>query len=355
MGSGRGGAVTAPSAEEILRARAAELTTCLRAIAAEVTPAERTRESFVVTGIGASEGPARAMAALLRATWSVRATFVPLSTFATGEPRAHGDVLVVFSQSLSPNACLALSRAPEFARAILFTSTTEAPHEGARRALDRFRERGHVVKLPEREGAAADAIAREHGTLVRTLGPCAAMLAGALHVGAATRDDVPALLAAIETAPARAHAATINVRDTELEGRVAFVTAGGYGELCTGICALWLEALYVPRPPMWDVLEIAHGPFQALYDSPILLVALEREDAEAELFDRLGQMLVPERHTLVRLSSALSPPLASLDHFAQAHELVCRALRARPRDLHAWPGSGRDGPLYDVGLLARRG
>lgn len=339
-----------PSAEEILRARAADLGVCLREIASQITAAERSSESFVVTGIGASEAPARAMAALLRATWGVRAVFVPLSTFAMGEPRAHGDVLVVFSQSLSPNACLALRRAPELTRAILFTSATEPSTASAREVLGQFRDRGHVVTLPAHAGAAADAIAREQGTLVRTLGPCAATLASALHVGAATPDDVPALLDAIETAPTRARAATAHIDDARLDGRVAFVTAGDYGELCSGSCGLWLEALYAPRPPVWDVLQIAHGPFQEFYESPILLVALERPGPETKLFDRLSRMIVPERHALVRLSSVLAPPLAPLDHFAQVHELVCRALRARPRDLRAWPGRGRDGALYDLGL-----
>ena len=346
-----------PTAEQILRARAAELPACLREVAAGITPAPRSDDAFVVTGIGASEGPARAMAALLRATWNVRATFTPLSTFAVGEPRALGDALVVFSQSLSPNACLALDRAREFTRAALFTSTPSAPSTpedatsgSARAALARFREHGRVVTFPSACGDGADAIARERGTLVRVLGPCAATLAAALHVGAANARDVPALLEAIDAASAHARAATSHLDDAELDGRIIFVTAGEYGELCSGIGSLWLEALYAPRPPVCDVLQIAHGPFQEFYGSPMLLVALERPGAESALFDRLAQMLVPERHSLVRLSSPLLAPLACIDHLAQVNELVCRALRARPRDLRAWPGAGRDGPLYELGL-----
>lgn len=352
-----------PTAEQILRTRAAELPACLREVAAEITPAPRSDHAFVVTGIGASEGPARAMAALLRTTWNVRATFTPLSTFAVGEPRALGDALVVFSQSLSPNACLALDRAREFTGAVLFTSTPSAPSTpstpeqaasgGARAALDRFREHGRVVTLPSACGAGAEAIARERGTLVRVLGPCAATLAAALHVGAASARDVPALLAAIDAAPSRARAATSHLHDAELDGRIIFVTAGEYGELCSGIGSLWLEALYAPRPPMCDVLQIAHGPFQEFYESPMLIVALERPGAESALFDRLAEMLVPERHSLVRLSSPLLAPLACIDHLAQVNELVCRALRARPRDLRAWPGAGRDGPLYELGVGAQ--
>jgi creatinine amidohydrolase len=149
--------------------------------------------------------------------------------------------------------------------------------------------------------------------------------------------------------------AAAEVDDAILGRRVAFVTAGAHGELCHAARNAWLESLCVTEPPSWDVLQIAHGPFQEFCESEILLVALERDrgvegGGERDLFDRLARMLVPRRHALVRLRSSLPrPALAALDHVAQTHELLCRALRARPRDLSSWPGRGRDGALYDVG------
>jgi hypothetical protein len=297
--------------ESLLRARLAELPKCLRRVREVCAPIEPSG-SFVVTGIGASEGPARAMATL------VRGAFVPLSAFVDGAPDA--DTLVVFSQGLSPNARLALSRASTYRRSFLFTSARDATFAGK------------IVVLPPE---------REDGTLVRVLGPTSALLAAAIASGAA--GDVEPLFAALSAPRA------IAVDEERLFGRVAFVTAGGHGELCHGARNAWLEALCTPEPPMWDVLQIAHGPFQEFFESEILLVALERDGAERELFDRLERMLVPERHRLVRLRSSLSPALAAIDHVTQVHELVCRALAARPRDLGAWPGSGRDGPLYDLG------
>jgi creatinine amidohydrolase len=311
------------SAEALLRARLAELPRCLRDVAAGRPTIERS-SSFVVTGIGASEAPARAMAALARTELRARAAFVPLSAFASRSP--EGDVLVVFSQGLSPNARLALARAGDYASSVLFTSVREPiPGFG-----------GRIIVLPPE---------REDGTLVRVLGPSAAMLAAAIATGAA--DDVDPLFDAIASAPARARDAARHVESARLFGRVAFVTTAGHGELCHAARNAWLEALCTPEPPSWDVLQIAHGPFQEFFDSEILLIALELgEDA---LVDRLARMIVPERHALVRLRSSLAPALAAIDHVAQVHELVCCALAARPRDLGAWPGSGRDAPLYDLG------
>src|SRR5205085_11352914 len=63
------------TAEALLRARLVELPRCLQDVVAACPPMAPTRESFVVTGIGASEPPARAMVALLRARLGTRAAF----------------------------------------------------------------------------------------------------------------------------------------------------------------------------------------------------------------------------------------------------------------------------------------
>jgi hypothetical protein len=324
--------VSTEAAETVIRGRLAALPACLREVAGRVgagAGAGLGRDGgVVVTGVGASEAPARMIAELWREA-GVAASFAPLSAFASGS-RAAKDRrgLVVFSQGLSPNARLALARAGEFREALVFTSVREDA------ALARFvAQGGRAVVLPPE---------REQGALVRVLGPCAAMLAAALHTGAAAADDVDALLAALAEAPAR-------VPDTPRRARVAFVTAGGYGELCHAVKNAWLEGLCAPEPPVWDVLQIAHGPFQQFFDDEILLLALERGGEEHALWDRLATMLVPTRHTLVRLRSSLPRALAPIDHLVLVLELVCRALRHAPRDLGAWPGSGLDAPLYELG------
>ncbi len=318
------------SSETLLRERLASLPHHLRAVGERVAGAVSTplAKPAVVTGIGGSEGPARMMAELLRDRWRASASFVPLSAFATGSLDASGSALIVFSQSLSPNARLALARARGFDQATLFTSVGDDP------ALSQFEEHGgRIVRLPP---------ASEQGALVRVIGPCVAMLAAALHAGAASAAELEPLLDAI-------HAAGARVPAVDGSRPIAFVTAGGYGELCRTVRNLWLEALCVPEPPMWDVLEVAHGPFQQFFDAEVVLVALERDGDERLLFDRLAQMLVPDRHTLVRLRSSVSRALAPIDHVALIAELVCRELARSPRNLGVWPGCGRDAPVYGIG------
>jgi hypothetical protein len=82
---------------------------------------------------------------------------MPLSTFALGGEAVRGDVLVVYSQGLSPNARIALAQTAHFCDTLLLTST-EGPLTEALRA------RGvHVVLLEPR--------APEAGLLLRVAGP----------------------------------------------------------------------------------------------------------------------------------------------------------------------------------------
>jgi creatinine amidohydrolase len=300
----------------------------------------------VVTGVGGSEGPARYLALLLHLAGR-RAAYTPLSTYALARPASPEDTLVLFSQGLSPNARLALRRAPEHRAAILFTSVDAARAAPELRAcLDAFTGAGgRVVLLPPDD---------ESGTLVRLVGPAIALVAAARFTAGqeGSRLDpvalarVPALGA---SAPARAAAAAASLPPLALHRQLAFVAAGPSLEGCHGLRCAWLEGLGAREPPLWDVLQIAHGPFHQFFDEEITLVTLEHDgdDAERELFDRLAGMLVTPRHALLRLRSALPPPLGALDHELLVTALLLRALGERSKDLGG--ALGCDAPLYGLG------
>lgn len=300
----------------------------------------------VVTGVGGSEGPARYLAMLLQ-LGGRRAAFAPLSTYALPRRTAPVDTLVIFSQGLSPNARLALRRAADHRAAILFTSVDAARAAPDVRAChDAFEDAGgRVVRLPPDE---------ESGTLVRLVGPAIALLVAARFAASldASLFEVGLLARAPElaaSAGARARQAAASLPELALHRRLAFVAAGPWLEGGHGLRCAWLEGLGAPEPPLWDVLQIAHGPFFELFDEEFTLVTLEHEgeDAESALFDRLAAMLVPPRHALLRLRSALPPPLGAIDHELLVTALLLRALAERSKDLGGALGS--DAPLYGLG------
>lgn len=320
-------------AAEVARALSSEL-----AIADDVAKCAR----WISTGAGASEGPARLFATLLRER-GVLAEYVPISSFVTGAPRA--DACVVVSQRLSPNARVPLARANAY-RHMLLVTTVDATRADAR---------AHVVSHGPRE---------EDGLLLRVIGPAAANatiieLAGKIAPPLSNGpSSLPANVAAVlATARDRALAALDEARAPleALHRVVGIVATGADVALVHGLQHKLLEALG-RAAPVWDLCGLVHGPLQSFYDRDATLVACVREGrpfgeraAARELGARLANVLHADRHRVIRLSSSLPGPLALLDFDLQLDHLVLEALRARPRDLADWPGKGLDAALYDLG------
>ena len=287
----------------------------------------------VTTGVGGSAAPARYLAWLLREALGVDARFHHLSRFVEGAP--PGDALVVFSQYLSPNARIAIRRAGTYGRACVFTSSSAAV-EGAPSSVAR------VTLPPPSEG----------GTLVRIVGPSLAMCAAA----AATRawggrldlSGLPEMYAAAARAPAAGLDDAILARAARGQTPVAVVTGAADGGVARGARWKLLEGWSILEPAGYDVLEIAHGPFQAARGGELLALALETSDAaDAALFDRLALVLTAE-HKLVRLRAEGPPWRAPLEHDAATTAIMLAGLRAAPRDV-SWSSSGQDAPLYGLG------
>ena len=287
---------------------------------------------IVATGVGSSTAHAALLAHVLRAAGR-DAVVEPLSAFLEPPAAAPDDILVVFSQGLSPNARLALDAPERWRRVILVTAVTDVAR------LDPLRARGVVVHAMDGES--------EFGTLVRVVGPMTGYWA-ALQVAAALGGPpVPEIRPVLE-ALARVQAPA--VPPAWLERSLALVTSGAYGTLAANLQYKVMEGALLPMPPVWDVLHLAHGPFQQRFDGRATFLALTRPDAAGEdgVLERLATMLDPERHVLVRLPASLPGVLALFEHEAQMNALVLAYLDTRDVDQVEWPGRGRDAPLYGL-------
>jgi len=290
--------------------------------------------TIVATGIGASEGPARLLACTL-AEVGVAARFVPLACFATGSPTA--DLLVVFSQNLSPNARLALTDEHRFGARWLVTSAGYAPGVSAREALvDGYRARGIVpIRVPP---------AAEDGMLLRVVGPAVASLI-AFRIASLIAGERLSLINFADAANAYAPPVTVAALDTR---PLVLVAAGISLESMHGHRWKLLEALLREDPPVWDVLQVAHGPLQAIHDRAMTLLVLGTPRAHP-LVSRLEAALSPKHHRVLVWTAQHDNALSFFEHAAAIDACLLATLRATPRDLFDWPGRGGDAPLYDLG------
>lgn len=318
-----------------LTERVASIPDALRVAADVALPAlSRAPRTLVTTGIGASEGPARLLACTL-ADAGVAARFVSLARFTHEAPAA--DLLVVFSQNLSPNARLALTREHRFGARWLVTSAGYASGVSAREALvERYRGEGVVpILVPP---------ASEDGMLLRVVGPAVASLM-ALRIAALVageRSTLPNLAEA-----ARAYTPPVVVEALNAQP-LALITAGVSVESLHGHRWKLLEALLREDPSVWDVLQFAHGPLQTIHDRAQTLLVLSTPRATT-LVSRLQAALSPQHHRVLVWTAQHDNALAFFEHSAAIDACLLATLRAHPRNLFTWPGRGGDAPLYDLG------
>ncbi len=339
----------ASSGLHLLRERAASIPAALREAAAAPLPdlGGWASGAIRVTGIGSSGAHARYLAYLLADACGLRARFAAPGEFVGAPPPQASDAtLIVFSQGLSPNASFALAHARSFARTLLVTST---PRDGGARA-DAARKRALLHSL-EDAGARVFVLpgADEYGTLLRVVGPMVGYL-GALRIAAALSPHTPPFDAdeiarAVATAEQR-----LGAPPPSADEDVALLALGATAELAGNLRLKLVEGLRLPAPGVWDLLQLAHGPWQALQPRSALLLALTHAGAaaERELVDEAEALLVPGRQRLVRLEASLPAPLGIFEHEALLNALVLRGIDALGIDPTRWPGSERESALYEM-------
>jgi creatinine amidohydrolase len=200
-------------------------------------------------------------------------------------------------------------------------------------------------------------VPRESGLLLRVVGPALGTLvcielARSLAAAQGITAPWPALSAealarAVEDAAARGRALRASLPGDPLRGALALLAAPETAR-AGSLARKLLEGLLVPLPPIFDLLDFAHGGFQQLFGEHATLLALSRADEplEAALLERTERMLDAGRHRLLRLESRLPAPFALLEHGALLDELLLGALEERGLDPSLWPGQERDAPLY---------
>lgn len=307
-------------------------------------------ERFIITGTGSSEAHARYLATLFNLHTDRAAAYLPLSGFVDA-PASNfaGKTLVVFSQGVSPNAQIALSRSGDFDHLILFSATTPEAAEAAgkpdraellRKIQD---DGGELVEFP---------LAEEYTTLIRFVGPMAGYLACLQFAGQFPQSRAPlpcaeSLLPLLESkAPAPLRDAMCNL-PSAFAGGFNLITAAPISDYSQNLACKFMEGLFWNCPAISDFLQFAHGPFQQMTAQPKPVIILQGEGSgEAEMVNRSVDMLQGVGAGAYVISVD-APPLLSIFGFEAAlNDAVLAAMRHLRIDQVNWPGKGRDDQLY---------
>ncbi len=317
---------TLARSKALLAERTARVPARIAAASEAVTLPQLEAPHWTITGVGGSEGPARVLAHRL-AEAGRAARFVPCSRFAvTGDDLAGG--LVLFSQGLSPNARGALAPRHRFAPRVIVTTVTPNP-EGSE--VERFL----AAQLAEGAHRIPHGPTQEGELLVRIEGPAEATVRAIQLAAHITGEAAP---------PLRAASALPDVAPLP-ELRLALVGAGDTPNWLHGQRWKLLEGLGLADPPVYDVMQIAHGPLQQFYEEPMVMLAVAQSTDEHPLFDRLARVLRPHHELrILTLEAPLPEGWPQLELWFDA--LLLATMKLRPRDLIAWPGKHADADLY---------
>jgi len=312
----------------------------------------RTLESkrFIITGTGSSEAHARYLATLFNLHTDRSAAYLPLSGFVDAAPTNFaGKTLVVFSQGVSPNAQIALSRGSDFDHLILFSATTPEAAEAAGKP-DRARllrqieaSGGELVEFP---------LAEEYTTLIRFVGPMAGYLACLQFAGQFPQSRAPlpcteSLLPLMEATPPEQLRDAMCHLPSAFAGGFNLITAAPISDYSQNLACKFMEGLFWNCPSISDFLQFAHGPFQQTTAQPKPVLILQGDGSgEAEMVGRSVDMLrgVGVSAYVITVDA---PPLLSIFGFEAAlNSAVFAAMCHLHIDQVNWPGKGRDDQLY---------
>lgn len=296
--------------------------------------------AVVTTGVGSSLAHARYLAHLLRTGVGIPAWDVSTGVYVTAPgAEARDQVLVVFSQGLSPNARWPLAYIDRYRATVLVTAASAETGDRAA-ALRAAVERGALV-VPL-------GCAPEYEVLIRLIGPLLGFAVAHRVAGAPIAASAPAVREALHDAAGRASAAFAEADRAIFSDPITFVAVGGYAGLAHNLCAKVQEGMFLTWPVAVDALELAHGTQQEASGKPRTFIALGRGAAhEAALFARVRATLAPQ-HRWLALDARLPGTLSIFEHELMVNELVLAAIAARRLDQCDWPGKGGDGPLYAV-------
>ncbi|CAF1434805.1 unnamed protein product [Adineta ricciae] len=320
-------------------------------------------QSFIVTGIGSSEAHARYLTLLLNTYTNRRAQFIGFTAFTTATAKVfHSDqILILYSQGLSPNAQMVLSYGQTyFSRVLLFTSMNNEQLKSKCPWI--LSDKLETIQFPLHD---------EYTTLIRVIGPACGFLAAILFMQQLTdqqlveHDQLQQIILATSSLSlsisSQSALLQAMLEDTEHQfsrGPFYLILSAPLIDVCQNIQYKLLEGLFYSMPVLCDYLQFAHGTYQQLRsitDRPSAIVCIVNQSnaLDAELERRLREMIEShsDRRQLINiytlyLCSSPSIIYSLLELEMLFNRLVFGIMCERRCNQINWPGKGEDQPLY---------
>ncbi|CAF3005004.1 unnamed protein product [Rotaria sp. Silwood2] len=317
-------------------------------------------QSFIITGIGSSEAHARYLTLLINLYTDRQALFIGFTGFTRLTTRFRSNqMLILFSQGLSPNAQMILKYGQEnFSHILVFTSMNDEQMKRKCSWIDK--EKIETIQFPLND---------EYTTLIRVIGPACGFLAVILFVQRFTNirliEKAKLQTTLIKNTPSSLLLGYSILQQAMIEDKNQQFSRGPFHlilsspliDVCQNLLYKFVEGLYWSSPTVYDYLQFAHGPFQqlrSLTDRSTAIVCFvdSANLLDVELEHRLRQMIdecnkqpqLVHIYTLYLSSSSIIYSIFELEMVF--NQLIFEIMCKRQCQQIDWPGKGQDQPLY---------
>ncbi|CAF3559379.1 unnamed protein product [Rotaria sp. Silwood1] len=355
-----------PLGHGLIEQRLAQIPPLLLSMLEEILPALSSStldaQSFIVTGIGSSEAHARYLTLLINLYTDRQALFIGFTGFQRFTTRFRSNqILILFSQGLSPNAQMIIKYGQQyFPHILLFTSMDD---EQMRRKCPWIeKEKIESIQFP---------LNNEYTTLIRVIGPICGFLAAILFIQRFTnkhlieKDNLQTTLIRNTSSSLSLISGYSNLRQAMIEddnqqfsrGPFHLILSSPLIDVCQNLLYKFVEGLYWSSPTVYDYLQFAHGPFQQLRSltdrsTAIICIVDSSSPLNVELEHRLRQMIdecnkqqqLVHIYTLYLSSSSIIYSIFELE--MKFNQLIFEIMCKRQTQQIDWPGKGQDQPLY---------
>lgn len=295
--------------------------------------------SILTTGIGSSEAHARFFSYLINQYTYSTSEFTPIASFYHSPTKnksvAKPSTLALFSQGLSPNASLPLKHQDRFQATLLFTACEKLPPLVPQTT---------VIQFP---------IPNEFQSFLRIIGPLCAYLAAIQAILTYfPKNTLPAIpnnfFEILQNTEERLPPSLDPFLNIPTSG-CSILASPPLSLYANNLSLKFLEGVFSPPPPVYDLLSFAHGPFQQLVKNPQPLIILTSNSPDdKELLKHVTPLLENIKAPHWILLATLPHPWSIFEFECILNHFVFKLIQMLKINQRRWPGQHLDSPLYNL-------
>jgi 3,4-dihydroxy 2-butanone 4-phosphate synthase/GTP cyclohydrolase II len=315
-------------------------------ISSDLSKLKLDQKEYIVSGIGSSESHAKHLCYLLNKYTSIKATFMPISTFYSHNPLDKKIPCILYSQGLSPNINICLE-AYNYSNMIVITSVNEGFHK---------QERLETLRTLTANGSTVINYPEEYpdDTLIRVQGPTGVFGLNIKIVETITLSPIANMESLFKSL------SYINVDEVDSNllanlmksQNVCIISSYPLNSFLGNIANKFMEGCFYPNPYITDYLSFGHGVFQCIENAkyhktePYVVILLV--DKNSKVLAEKTKQMVGSSEYIYEHHLKLDEELMVIEAEIFFNKLIFSLIYKKNIDQANWKGKDKQHVIYEI-------